>query len=460
MKKTKIISVLVLLCSISIYSQDKKAELEWFSGAKMGMFLHWGLYSHAAGEWKGKKTKGNEHFMLYERIPLKEYGLIGNDFNPTGFNAEKWVKTAKNAGMKYIVITAKHHDGFAMYDSKTSDYNIVKKTKFARDPIKELAAACKKEGIKLGLYYSLGRDWEDPDVPTNWPTKAGRSNTWDYPNEDSKNLSAYIERKVKPQLKELLTNYGDIAMIWFDTPELVTQKQSQEIKELIEMLQPKCLVNSRVGNNLGDYDIIEQQLMDTIKHRPWEACLTMGKNWGYNKFDTIYKSPEVIIRNFVDIISKGGNMLLNVGPTGEGLFPKQTDAEFSAFHNWIKINAEAVYNTYPWKVYGESFNEQPKKKEKKEEFHDLVFDDTPKDTNPDIRFTAKENIVYVFARSIKEDNFTIKSFAKNDKIKSITLLGNNKKIIWKFSENGLNIKMPSLNKSGLPIYVFKIEFKN
>ena len=459
MKKIKFIITLFLLYSISFYSQEKKTELEWFSNAKMGMFLHWGLYSQTAGEWKGKKSKGGEHFMLYERIPIKEYELIGKDFNPTEFNAEKWVQTAKDAGMKYIVITAKHHDGFAMYDSKISDYNIVKKTKFARDPIKELAAACKKRGIKLGLYYSLGRDWEDPDVPTNWPTKAGRSNTWDYPNEDSKNLSAYIERKVKPQLKELLTNYGDIAMIWFDTPELVTKKQSEEIKGFIQKLQPKCLVNSRVGNDLGDYDIIEQQLMDTIKHKPWEACLTMGKNWGYNKFDTIYKSPEVIIRNFVDIISKGGNMLLNVGPTGKGLFPKQTDAEFLAFHNWLQINGEAVYNTRPWKIYGENFTEEIKK-EKKEEFHDLVFDGTPKEITPDVRFTSKENIVYVFARSIKEDNFTIKSISKENKIKKITSLENKKEAKWEFTERGLNIKTPTKAKSQIPIYVYKIEFKN
>lgn len=452
------ITTLFLLCSIILHSQNKKAELEWFSNAKMGMFLHWGLYSQTAGLWKGKKIKGNEHFMLYERIPLKEYELIGNDFNPTQFNATKWVKIAKDAGMKYIVITAKHHDGFAMYDSKTSDYNIVKKTKFARDPIKELALACKKEGIKLGLYYSLGRDWEDPDVPTKWPTKAGRSNTWDYPNEDSKNLSAYIERKVKPQLKELLTNYGDIGMIWFDTPELVTKQESQEIKELIQKLQPKCLINSRVGNNLGDYDIIEQQLMDTIKHRPWEACLTMGKNWGYNQFDTIYKSPEMIIRNFVDIISKGGNMLLNVGPTGEGLFPKQTTPGFLAFNDWLKINREAVYNTRPWKIYGENFSEKPKK-EKKAEFHDLVFDGTPKNITPDIRFTAKENSVYVFARSITENKFTIKSITETDKIKKIIVLGDSQKVNWKLSKNGLEIEMLTTEKLKLPIYVFKIEFK-
>ena len=224
----KSISLLLLLLgcfSMKIAAQPVNPQsMEWFQNAKFGMFIHWGLYSQTAGDWKGRKAKGGAHMMLQERIPLKEYALIANDFNPTEFNAEQWAKTAKNAGMKYMVITSKHHDGFAMYDSECSDYNIVKRTPYGKDPMKELVAACRKEGLKFGFYYSLGRDWEDPDVPTNWPTKGGRSNTWDYPDEDSKNLSAYIERKVKPQLRELLTHYGKIDIIWFDTPELVTKE--------------------------------------------------------------------------------------------------------------------------------------------------------------------------------------------------------------------------------------------
>lgn len=304
----RIFIVIVLLTVISNYSMATTEDnLHWFKDAKFGLFIHWGLYSQTAGEWKGHPTEGGEHFMLYERIPLKEYATIAKDFNPVKFDAKKWVRAAKHAGMKYLVYTTKHHDGFAMYNSACSDYNIVKCTPFAKDPLKELAEVCKKEGIKLGLYYSLGRDWEDPDVPTNWPVKAGRSNTWDYPDEDSKQLPAYIERKVKPQLKELLTNYGEIAVIWFDTPELVTRQQSKELRELIHSLQPGCLINSRIGNGLGDYSIIEQKLSNSINNKPWEACLTMGKNWGYNRYDTVYKKPDILIRNFVDIVSTGLN---------------------------------------------------------------------------------------------------------------------------------------------------------
>jgi hypothetical protein len=195
-------------------------RLKWWQDAKFGLFLHWGLYSQAAGLWNGHRYKGNEHFMIYEKLSIKEYGSIANDFNPTKFDADQWVMYAKNAGMKYIVITTKHHDGFAMFNSPSNDYNIVKRTPWKRDPLKELAEACKKHDIKLGFYYSLGRDWQDPDVPTDWPTKGGRSNLVDYPNEDAKDLNKYIDRKVMPQIRELLTQYGPVAVLWFDTPQM------------------------------------------------------------------------------------------------------------------------------------------------------------------------------------------------------------------------------------------------
>lgn len=455
--------LIVITCLInsilSLSAQETKADIEWFCNAKLGLFVHWGLYSQTAGLWNGIPSKGGEHFMLYERIHLKDYAKIADDFNPVDFDAERWVKTAKAAGMKYIVITAKHHDGFAIYNSKCSDYNIVKRTHFKRDPIKELSVACKKEGIKLGLYYSLGRDWEDPDVPTNWPQKAGRSNTWDFPDEDAKVLSRYIERKVKPQLKELLTNYGEIAMLWFDTPELVTKQQSREIRELIHSLQTHCLINSRIGNGQGDYDIIEQQLMEKIKRTPWEACLTMGKNWGNNRFDTIYKSPEMIIRNFVDIVSKGGNMLLNVGPTGKGLFPKESVHTFNGLYAWLKVNGEAIYGTHPWKTYGENLTPTAEENTSKTPFHDAEYDGIPKGNTSDLRFTSKDNFVYVFARSIQERSFVIKSIDNTDKIKKVTLLGSRLHVGFKHVTNGLQISVPTFSTEQIPVYVFRIEFK-
>ena len=455
------ISLTLLAGALSALSVCANDPMQWFQDAKLGMFVHWGLYSQTAGEWKGHPTRGGEHFMLYERIPLKEYALIANDFNPTEFDAEKWVKTAKDAGIKYIVYTTKHHDGFAMYDSKCSDYNIVKRTPYAKDPLKELAEACRKEGVKLGLYYSLGRDWEDPDVPTNWPEKAGRSNTWDFPDEDSKQLPRYIERKVKPQIKELLTNYGEIAFMWFDTPELVTETQSRELRDIIKTLQPECLINSRIGNGLGDYSIIEQKLSDKIIESPWEACITMGKNWGYNQFDTVYKAPDMLIRNLTDIVSKGGNLLLNVGPNQKGCFPEQTRPIFEAFNKWLSDNEEAVYGTRPWRVFGESVATDITEESAQTEFHDAVFDGTPKNIVPDVRYTRKNNTIYAIVRNVPSASYTLSAFSpKTDKVKSVTLLKNGNKADWRLTKDGLQINGMGSIAGNTPIYVLRVDLES
>ncbi|MEO7461870.1 MAG: alpha-L-fucosidase [Ferruginibacter sp.] len=441
-------------------SLKTKESLQEWQNDKFGLFLHWGLYSQAAGLWKGKPYRGNEHFMIYEKASLKEYGALANDFNPTKFNAEQWVLYAKNAGMKYIVITTKHHDGFAMWNSATNDYNIIKRSPFKRDPLKELADACKKHGMKLGFYYSLGRDWEDPDVPTNWPTKGGRSNLADYPNEDIKVLSKYIERKVKPQIKELLTQYGPIEVIWFDTPELLTKEMSTDLLHLIKNLQPNCIVNSRIGNGLGDYKVSEQEITAKTILTPWEACITMSKGWGYNRFDTAWKSAELLVRQLVEIVSKGGNLLLNVGPKGTGEFPPEAVDRLKAIGGWMKINKEAIYGTNPWEISNELVSD---KTLSHAVVHDALGDVTSKIILPDIYFTAKENTVYVIARSWKDAKLPIKSLANNKhSIKSVNLLGCKCKLKWKADEYQLTIKMPKENKlpKAVPVYVFKVVLWN
>ncbi len=457
----KIITALLIFFASAqgLFAQTDSSKLAWFKDAKFGLFLHWGLYSQTAGDWNGHPSKGGEHFMLYERIPLNTYAKIANDFSPTAFNADAWVKTAKEAGMKYIVFTTKHHDGFAMFNSPSSDYNIVKRTTLKIDPVAQLAIACKKYGLKLCLYYSLGRDWQDPDVPTNWPTKAGRSNTWDYPNEDGKVFNRYFERKVKPQVTELLTQYGEIAVMWFDTAEMISKNESIELIALVNKLQPNCLINNRIGNGLGDFSISEQTLSPSSK-KAWESCITMGQNWGYNKHDTVWKSPEMLIRNLVNVVANGGNLLLNVGPKGNGAFPEWTTTRLKSIGKWMDVNHEAITNTKPWTTTTEAILKiETPVADEKNTMKDAIHDVTPKTTPADIYYTAKENSIYVFLRSWKTAEFALKKVNKNTSIKQIHLLGSTKKVKWTTDETELKGVLPNNFKkvTDVPVYVLKIE---
>jgi alpha-L-fucosidase len=321
------------------------ARLQWWSEARFGMFIHWGLYAQDGCFWKGQDGK-TEHMMRHLQIPVAEYEKIATEFNPVKFSAEEWVQVAKRAGMKYLVITTKHHDGFAMFQSPSHDYNIVKRTPWGRDPIRELAEACRKHGLKFGVYYSLGRDWHDPDVPTSVKADGNRrSNTWDFPDEDAKDFTKYFERKVKPQVTELLTQYGPIAVMWFDTPERISRAQSEELVQLIRRLQPDCIVNARVGNRLGDYAVQEQKIPASGDPQPWETCLTLNRHWGYKKGDEQWKPTATLIHNLIDVASKGGNFLLNVGPTGEGIIPVPSVERLQEIGTWLEVNGAAIYGT-------------------------------------------------------------------------------------------------------------------
>ncbi len=316
-------------------------KLQWWREARFGMFIHWGLYAQDGCFWKGQDGK-SEHMMRHLQIPIAEYEKLADDFNPVKFKAAEWVRVAKTAGMKYLIITSKHHDGFAMFNSKSDTYNIVARTPFKRDPIRELADACRSQGLRFGVYYSLGRDWHDPDVPTR---DGYRSNTWDFPDEEKKDFSRYFERKVKPQVRELLTQYGPIAVLWFDTPEKISRAQSQELLQLVQQLQPDCIVNARVGNRLGDYAVQEQKIPANGDPKPWETCMTLNGHWGYHKMDQNWKSTETLVRHLVEVTSKGGNFLLNVGPTGEGLIPAPSVGRLGEVGEWMKVNGAAIYGT-------------------------------------------------------------------------------------------------------------------
>ena len=321
-------------------------RLAWWTDARFGMFIHWGLYAQWGSHYPGPDGElldgRSEHMMRHLQIPLAQYAQIAEVFNPTNFNADEWVRIAKDAGMKYLVITAKHHDGFALFNSPSSDYNVVKRTPWKRDPLQELAGACRREGLHFGIYYSLGRDWADPDVPTR---DGYRSNTWDYPDEGKKDFARYFERKVKPQIRELLTQYGPIAVLWFDTPELISRAQSEELVRLIRSLQPDCIINARVGNRLGDYTVQEQQIPAGGNPKPWETCMTLNKHWGYYRGDEEWKSARTLVRHLVDIASKGGNFLLNVGPTGQGTIPQGSVERLHEVGRWMQVNGEAIHGT-------------------------------------------------------------------------------------------------------------------
>jgi alpha-L-fucosidase len=245
-------------------------------------------------------------------------------------------------------------------------------------------------------------------------------------------------------------------MIWFDTPEnYITKVQSQELKALINRLQPDCIVNSRIGNNLGDYKVAEQQIFKQAELKPWEACITMSRGWGYNHYDTDWKSPELLVRQLVEIVSKGGNLLLNVGPKGTGEFPQEAVERLAKIGDWMKINKEAIYGTSPWTVFAEQVSE---KTLSGAATHDADADVTAKVILPDIYFTAKGKTVYVIARSWNKPIVDVHAMAKGKcKVKSITLFGSTGSIKWEQTNEALNIKMPKQLPSAVPVYVFKVE---
>jgi alpha-L-fucosidase len=313
-------------------------RLKWWRESRFGMFIHWGLYAVPAGRWKGKHVEGiGEWIMFRKKIPVPVYETLTNRFNPTGFNARAWVSIAVKAGMKYLVITSKHHDGFAMYQSKADPYNIVDATPFGRDPMKDLATECHKAGIRLCFYYSQDQDWHHP---------GGSQNKWDYPNRTAKDFALYIKIKVKPQVKEILTQYGPIGLIWFDTPFTITKAQSLNLKRFVHRLQPKCLVSGRVGHDVGDYGSFgDNQIPVGRIAGDWETPATLNDTWGFKTDDQNWKSVQELLFLLVDLASKGVNYLLNVGPTAEGVIPKPSVDRLREIGEWMGRNGEAVYGT-------------------------------------------------------------------------------------------------------------------
>jgi alpha-L-fucosidase len=321
-------------------------RMHWWRQARFGMFIHWGLYSEAAGEWDGKTTSGAGEWIMNDmKIPLTQYATLVPRFNPVKFDAGQWVRIAKDAGMKYIVITSKHHEGFGMYRSALTDWCIAS-TPFPRDPLKELAEACRAQGLTLCFYHSI-MDWHNPEYA---PRKS-----WNDIDKQPPDFDRY-DAFLKGQLKELLTGYGRIGVLWFDGQweNTWTYDRGADLYNYVRSLQPNIIVNDRVGTvsplqpgqrRYGDYKTPEQTIPPNGFGAgvDWETCMTMNDTWGFKKSDQDWKSTETIVRNLIDCASKGGNYLLNVGPTGEGLIPGPSIERLEETGRWLKANGEAIY---------------------------------------------------------------------------------------------------------------------
>ena len=330
--------------------EQKNERMQWFREARFGMFIHWGLYSIPAGRWDGKEIPGiGEWIMNRASIPVADYKALAAKFNPTQFSAAQIVGLAKSAGMKYIVITSKHHDGFAMFDSKANPFNIVAATPFKRDPLKELAAECRTQGIKLGFYYSQDQDWTAPGGAA-YKTGDHKPPTFHWDPAQDGSFAEYLKDKAIPQIREILTGYGQYpAIVWFDTP---TKDMTPELAgEIVKVLNepPKLIWNNRLGGGYsGDTETPEQYIpAQGYPGRDWESCMTMNDTWGYKQDDTNFKSTETLLRNLIDIASKGGNYLLNIGPMSTGEVPPAEVERLEEMGKWLAVNGESIYATQP-----------------------------------------------------------------------------------------------------------------
>ena len=407
--------------------EDRNDRMEWFRDAHFGMFVHWGLYAQYGGFWKGQEKKVNncaEWMMLAARAPRQEYAAAAKDFNPKNYDAEAWVVAAKNAGMRYITITAKHHEGFAMFKSKASNYNIYDQGSFKRDPLKELADACKKHGLKLGFYYSQNLDWYHA---------GGGGNSW--APDHSATSDQYVDKIVIPQLREILTKYGEISVLWFDIPGGVINKaRADRIQKVVLKCQPNIIINNRLGGGYkGDVETPEQWIPPMgLPGKDWESCMTMNKTWGFAKNDENWKSSQTMIRYLCDITSKGGNYLLNVGPNSLGEIPKPSLKRLAEVGEWMKVNKKAIYGTRA-----------------------SIFSSLPKWGRISTKYRKKTSVLYAMVFD-SPANGKIQLPGLKNKILSAKILGSGKKLKVERNSSGPLVRL-SKNEEKKKDYVIAIK---
>lgn len=319
----------------------RDASSNWFFDAKFGMFIHWGLYALLAGEYQGRKTHNIAEWIMHDlHIPKEEYQKLARQFDPKHFDPDSIAKLARDAGMRYLCLTSKHHDGFSLFDTKADPYNVIQASPYGRDICKQFQEACGKYGLKLCFYYSQAQDWHHPGgleahtMPTN------------------PNFREYYDSKAAPQVRELLSNYGPVGMLWFDTPLGMDEAISRELRELVKSLQPDCLISGRIGHGLADYMTTGDNFIPLLPPGfPFEVPATMNNTWGFNKDDHDWKSARRITRDLVHIVSRGGNYLLNIGPDAEGRVPQASIDILTEIGAFMGKNGESIYGTQPVPPY-------------------------------------------------------------------------------------------------------------
>ncbi|QDU87912.1 Alpha-L-fucosidase [Pirellulimonas nuda] len=445
-------------------SPQKQAALEWFKDARFGMFIHWGVYSEAAGSWQGRRMeegqgpKVAEWLMFAFQIPRDEYRAFAQRFNPDHSFARNIARLAKQSGMKYVVITAKHHDGFALYDSACSTFDIADATTYQGDLVRELYDACRDQGLAFGVYYSHGNDWMEGadgnlaavqarDQKLGLATNLNGKNGWD-PSPGTH--ADYLEKKAYPQVAELIALLPDLRLIWFDGEGFITEAQAFRFYRMVYELNPRILVNRRVGYDFGDYyDAGDNRTPDAsdLLRKHFETCGTGNRSWGYKAYDNQWKSPHDLLANLLDIVSKGGNYLLNIGPDGKGDVPQACVDNFHAMGEWVHANSDALFGASPWTTAHEGGPERPSGGGRRT---------TAAPSAAEFWFSAKDDKVYAMSLAPEATSARIGSLAKRaGTVTGVRLLGSDAAPQWDQDDEALRVDLRGLG-AGAQGYALEI----
>lgn len=438
--------------------KEKDGLLSHFNQDKLGVFVHWGLYSVPSGSWKGRPVWGlGEWHMYHASVSREDYAGLAKGLNTEAFDPDEWVGLVKNSGFNYMVVTAKHHDGFALWDSECSDFTLAKSVEGRRMVLDELYDACQKAGIGFGLYYSHVIDWRDGwegeggyfeyDATKRDREKDNPMNTWDPPNMSRRD---YFEKKAFPQLEELLVRFPKLYSLWFDywyKDKYLQPEEAFRFYELVHTHQPNCLVNSRLDgqegpDTLGDYITCgDDMIPEPGQTMAWETPATLNNTWGYSEHHREWKSELELLHFLINILSRGGNLLLNIGPRPDGSLPTETFTCFGHLTRWLKVNGEAAYGTKMWRI--------DKEGQSQGDFGGTLSREeggfNAKLSAQDLWFTTKENLIYVIGLVWPEDGTVCIKSLRDSTCEEISLLGSEESLSWSQDSEGLKVVLPTID---------------